>query len=638
MENINENKDRLLTAYSFLAALNENGGNIYDKVYLPLCKRAMSYYARKHNSGKAIDIQELIKDQYGIQIPIVLVRKLIEAVQTSLSRSKKTKFNFQVMEGGDSFSFQSFIYSDLEEHYQSEKRDVNALQGKFEEFVRQRNTDPTTIPSFSAFISKHTQSLSAFFSGKVERFDEKDCEESYILHIRFLQYVEQYDNDAHKVLIRILIGSIIASYLESEVDLNAKLEKGIVYYLDTKIVLQALDLQRAEDTMPIIELLKLIKETGGTLKILDITFDELQTTIQTAIQRFNNDNPTTTINEACVRQKKNKTWLVQFKGQLATTLKKDLNIEVETLSDKLYKTYISTEDTGELRKIWYRKLAADHDVAAYLYVRDRRKAYTSNSNIVQKAMCWFVTPNLCLYHFNMAHKKGTINEIVMPEELTSLLFLKNPSKLSKRVAKIGLSELIAQTLSEEYPSKELICEFSAALKNSETNLTQAQYELLMCEISHESTLKIQKILEDDNTNKAQFDANVLNLLSQYETRQKNNDLQRQKYNEQQEREREQLQNKIDSLSQTVEGLNNKLDEQGKKHSEKGRRQMLWIFVLIGIIIVMICSFVLWYFDDLLLWAKKIIQIILACGGLWSFGSFVLNLCPKIGDWFTKCRK
>lgn len=638
MENINENKNQLLTAYSFLAALNENGGNIYDKVYLPLCKRAISYYAQRHNSGKAIDIQELIKEQYGIQIPIVLVRKLIETVQTSLSRSKKTKFDFQAMEGGDSFSFQSFIYSDLEEHYQNEKRDVNALQSKFEEFVKQQNIEPATIPSFSSFISKHTQSLSAFFSGKVEGFDETDCEESYILHIRFLQYVEQYDNDAHRVLIRILIGSIIASYLESEVDLNAKLEKGIIYYLDTKIVLQALDLQRAEDTMPIIELLKLIQETGGSLRILDITFDELQTTIQTAIQRFNNDNPTTTINEACVRQKKNKTWLVQFKGQLATILKKELNIEVETLSDKLYKTYISTEDTGELKKIWYRKLAAEHDVAAYLYVRDRRKSYVSNSNIVQKAMCWFVTPNLRLYHFNMAHhKKGTINEIVMPEELTSLLFLKNPTKLSERVAKIGLGELIAQTLSEEYPSKELICEFSAAIKNSGTNLTQEQYELLMCEISHESTLKIQKML-DDNTNKAQFDVNVLKLLAQYETKQKNNDLQRQKYNEQQEKEREQLQNRIDSLSQTVVGLNSKLDEQDKKHNRKDRRHMLWIFVLIGIIIVMICSFVLWYFDNLLLWVKKIIQVILACGGLWSFGSFMLNLCPKIGDRFTKCNK
>ena len=43
----------------------------------------------------------------------------------------------------------------------------------------------------------------------------------------------------------------------------------------------------------------------------------------------------------------------------------------------------------------------------------------------------------------------------MPEELTSLLFLKNPQKLAKKVSQIGLNELIAQTLSEEYASKSL---------------------------------------------------------------------------------------------------------------------------------------------------------------------------------------
>ena len=44
----------------------------------------------------------------------------------------------------------------------------------------------------------------------------------------------------------------------------------------------------------------------------------------------------------------------------------------------------------------------------------------------------------------------------MPEELTSLLFLKNPQKLAKKVSQIGLNELIAQPISEEYESKELI--------------------------------------------------------------------------------------------------------------------------------------------------------------------------------------
>lgn len=636
MKDTNGENGKLLTAYSFLAALNENSSDIYDAVYLPLCKRAISHYAQKHNSGKAVDIQETMKQQYGIVIPIVLVRKLIIAVQKSLSRSTKTKFKFQVMEDGDSFSFLSFVYSDLEEYYKSEQRDVNALKEKFEDFVKSQNVDPATTISFSKFISRHAQSLSMFLSGKVETLSEKECGESFMLHIKFLQNIERNDNSAHKVMIRILIGSIIASYLESEIDLNAKLEKGITYYLDTKIVLQALDLQRAEDTTPITELLRLIQDTGGFLKILNITLDEIQNSLQTAIQLFDKDNPTTTINEACTRRGKSKTWLILLKGQLIKTLKEKLNIDVDTLPEKVYEKYVITEDAKELGAIWSKKLAADHDVAAYLHVRDKRKQCASNDKIVQKAMCWFVTPNTRLYKFNMAHKVGYTNEIVMPEELTSLLFIKNPSKLCERVAKIGLGELIAQTLSEEYPSKELICEFSSVIKHSEANITQEQYELLMCEISHEGTFRIQNLLDIEKTDKKQFETDIVKLLAQYETEQKNSERKRKEYETQQQKEQEQLQNKIDDLSHTIDGLNNKLDEQTAKYVKKDSIQRRLIAVLVGTLIIIVCVVIIFvvyhYFTSWENWLKNTLSFIVSNGGLWGFIGLLCRLFPQFKSW------
>jgi hypothetical protein len=52
----------------------------------------------------------------------------------------------------------------------------------------------------------------------------------------------------------------------------------------------------------------------------------------------------------------------------------------------------------------------------------------------------------------------------MPQELTSLLFLQNPKKYSSEVSNIGLGELIAQTLFDEYPSKDIINEFDRIVK------------------------------------------------------------------------------------------------------------------------------------------------------------------------------
>ena len=85
--------DNVLTSYSFLAALSENETDIYKTVYLPLFKRAISSYAAKKSSkvsnsiqGTDIDIQSIILEEYGIEVPILIVRKLIKAVGTSLSK------------------------------------------------------------------------------------------------------------------------------------------------------------------------------------------------------------------------------------------------------------------------------------------------------------------------------------------------------------------------------------------------------------------------------------------------------------------------------------------------------------------------------------------------------------------------
>ena len=99
--------DNVLTSYSFLAALSENETDIYKTVYLPLFKRAISSYAAKKSSkvsnsiqGTDIDIQSIILEEYGIEVPILIVRKLIKAVGTSLSKKERNIFKFDIFEDG----------------------------------------------------------------------------------------------------------------------------------------------------------------------------------------------------------------------------------------------------------------------------------------------------------------------------------------------------------------------------------------------------------------------------------------------------------------------------------------------------------------------------------------------------------
>lgn len=328
-----------------------------------------------------------------------------------------------------------------------------------------------------------------------------------MIHVRFLQYIEQNDNVLYQTTKQIFIGSVIASYLESDFDLEAKIERGTSYYLDTQIVLELLDLQRPEDAIPTKELVNLIHETGGNVRLLDITLAEIKTNINNAITHYNRNNPTTTINEACIRLRQNKTWLITLNGNLENILQTDYKINIDKIPESDIELFANTEDAAQLKEMRYRKHSAIHDVIAYLYVREKRK-HDSNKKLLQKASYWFITANRNLCDFNILKKvNGNTGEIIMPDELTSLLFLQNPKKLSGKVSSIGLNELIAQTLSEEYPSRDLINEFDSAVSSLE-NVSADDYKILLSSISQESTIKIHKLLISSISEPEQFNKDI----------------------------------------------------------------------------------------------------------------------------------
>ena len=98
-------EEQLLTTYSFFAALTENSTDIYSAVYIPICKRALSLYSKKKTIGTDQDIRNIISSEYGIDVPLLIVRKLIKSVGRNLSRRDRAKFDFHIEEQGNSFSF-----------------------------------------------------------------------------------------------------------------------------------------------------------------------------------------------------------------------------------------------------------------------------------------------------------------------------------------------------------------------------------------------------------------------------------------------------------------------------------------------------------------------------------------------------
>ena len=633
--------DNVLTSYSFLAALSENETDIYKTVYLPLFKRAISSYAAKKSSkesnsiqGTDIDIQSIILEEYGIEVPILIVRKLIKAVGTSLSKKERNIFKFDTFEDGKAFQFTNYNYFSTEEIYDRERRNAQALQQAFEDYLKSENLSQKNIPSFSQFIDKNKCNLSSFFSGKNCLIH--DVEGSFMAHVNFLQHIEGGYHYLYQTAERIYLGSVIASFLETGVDLESKIDDNIIYYLDTQIVLEALDLQKAEDTLPTQELLKLIRATGGKIRLLDITINEIHKIIELAINNYSKSHPTTTVNEACVRIGKNKTWLISINGKLESFIKAELQVDIDGILETKMSLYSKSEDVNLLKQTRIHKSTAIHDVAAYLHVRDRREG---NIRLFQKAKYWFVTANKKLADFNISRKtNGFVNETIMPEELTSLLFLKNPQKLAKKVSQIGLNELIAQTLSEEYASKELINEIDIAIKES-ADLSAEDYNILFSSIALQSTNKIQKLLEEIS-DKRKFNESIHNLIEKERTKQaksKEEKIQRQKQFEEVNHEKLSLEEKLKNLEAKLSQGEKEREEQQERIRKieeqqaesllkrKKAQRSFWL-ALGGLILSIVIFLVALYYPTLFSGMKDFIKGIASLGGVWGLISLIINIC------------
>lgn len=633
--------DNVLTSYSFLAALSENETDIYKTVYLPLFKRAISSYAAKKSSkesnsiqGTDIDIQSIILEEYGIEVPILIVRKLIKAVGTSLSKKERNIFKFDTFEDGKAFQFTNYNYFSTEEIYDRERRNAQALQQAFEDYLKSENLSEKNIPSFSQFIDKNKCNLSSFFSGKNCLIH--DVEDSFMAHVNFLQHIEGGYHYLYQTAERIYLGSVIASFLETGVDLESKIDDNIIYYLDTQIVLEALDLQKAEDTLPTQELLKLIRATGGKIRLLDITINEIHKIIELAINNYSKSHPTTTVNEACVRIGKNKTWLISINGKLESFIKAELQVDIDGILETKMNLYSRSEDVNLLKQTRIHKSTAIHDVAAYLHVRDRREG---NIRLFQKAKYWFVTANKKLADFNISRKtNGFVNETIMPEELTSLLFLKNPQKLAKKVSQIGLNELIAQTLSEEYASKELINEIDIAIKES-ADLSAEDYNILFSSIALQSTNKIQKLLEEIS-DKRKFNESIHNLIEKERTKQaksKEEKIQRQKQFEEVNHEKLSLEEKLKNLEAKLsqgekerkeqqERIRKIEEQQAESLLKRKKAQRSFWLALGGLILSAVIFLVALYYPTLFSGMKDFIKGIASLGGVWGLISLIINIC------------
>lgn len=632
-----DNKENILTGYCFLAALTENQNDLYNQVYIPICKRALSLYCLGGKThGTASDIKSIIASEYGIDVPVVIIKKLINASFKSLSNKARKKYNFTIFQNGEMFEIQKFAFSDLEIQYKKGQRNAKALEKAFETYLESNEIETNTLPIFARFLDKNKRHLASFFKN-TGNINGDNVDESYIHHVAFLEHIETNNHELFEIAKGLFIGSIVASFLESGINLEPKFESNEVYYIDTPIVLRALDLQKEEETQPIVELINIIKNTGGKVKILSITINEISSVISNAIGNYNTTVPTSTINEACLRLGKNKAWLITYNGKLEENILTTLQIEKETIPNSFIEKNQISPDVKALQERRIRKGNALHDVICYLYIRQQRG---NTISLFQKAKFWFLTNNTELLRFNRElNRNSDITEIVMPDALTGLLWLKNPSSLIEKVKSVGLSELMAVTLNEEIASKELITDFETTIKSLE-NVSQEDYITLLESVAHESAKKIEQFNEIAEKDKGEAIILAQKIVEKERSRRAKSQNEIKKAQSSQKlaiSAKDELQQRLSIIEQNLtetrtESENSKteiekLTEALKNQEELIKKQLNIIYKWLFVFIVFLVAFILIViFKDKInvIW-KYITGLLTASGWLWGLFNFAINL-------------
>jgi hypothetical protein len=625
MNEVTMNNNTLLAAYSFLAALTENQNDLYNHVYVPICKRALSYYNSHYSSksGKWSDIRDIIQNEYGINVPQVVVKHLINSTFNSLSKNEKKKANFEIFNKGEAFQIEKYTFIDLEEKYQRGIREANALQEAFVAYLHAECLFVDGIPSIYEFLEKNKKLIAAFFSNTEIK---TPVEQSFFYHFEFLKHIELKNHNLYKIAENQYIGSLLAGYFEAGISLEPKFSSNDIYYIDTSIALRAFDLQKEEETEATKELLRLITNTGGKIKILSITVAEIKNVIDNTIKYYNNSTPTTTINEACCRLGKNRAWLMTFVSSLEEKIKEELNISIENLLPSFIEKYRKFKDVEELKLTRMKTGNALHDVLSYMYIRQLR----GNSVFAfQKAKYWFLTTNSELLKFNKKHLIADIPEIIMADSLTGLLWLKEPAKLVDSIKKAGLNILLASTFNEEFASKELINEFNNVIQNTD-EITEDDYQLLLESVAHQSAKKINSVVEIFITDKEKAKTEIYKIVEKERSRkiQNNMDIKKSQLDtKKKDEENSDLQKRLSE----IESRFITFEEQSKKKNEKAtskQKKVKWIIVSLIIIIVFLLLIIVNMKFSII---PKIFNWIVSSGGLFGLGSFILNLIKYLKE-------
>lgn len=481
------------TNYALITALYDTkGADLYNDVYFPIIKyEIVNKYHSQVDVEKYYDLEELQKSidvDFGIVIPQIVLKQSIRCLYNN-----PNGISLSIYENGKYFKIKKAWDIDINLSIDNKSKDIEAAFVQLEDLYKQfLDTEGLAYEfSFVQFYTDNTEDILLYSEGLNSNviIDEK-----YTNLAKFLCWIKKRNVELYNIANDIFWASIIAGFLKrNTADINIKSLNRVEYFLDSSLVLAALDLDNNDNVKYAREMLDIIISSGNIPKVHSLTIREIKY-ILNSVEKEQGPRPNSAIEEAYFRRNLSPSKILRIKNNLEKLIS-EIGIVIQSSSkselddiEHQYKNKKSVKDLEKFRGNSVINGIRDiHDVYVKDYIQKKRKDIVS----IEKINAYFVTLNNDLIsYFNLQAKQ--IPLLIHPSKIIVDLWIH--SSHSSFVKKYGLTEIMSRCFAlNQTDIRRKIRLVAKYYKESDSDYSEDNYKAVYEALINRSTKAINEV-------------------------------------------------------------------------------------------------------------------------------------------------
>ncbi|CCU80925.1 hypothetical protein HSACCH_02427 [Halanaerobium saccharolyticum subsp. saccharolyticum DSM 6643] len=494
--------------YSFLAYHNNQNKDIM-RVFIPLIKKAFLKFEKSNNKyyGDLNEVKRSIKEEFKLDIPIRMLKRMIELMQIEDSRICLYNDSYIKITERIVFEYDSIL--------EEKQKEIEAIDEDYNNFLISEGIE--SAPAILDFIENNKKLFCQLINGE-------NCKNANGEYIPVARYINQIKNnqDKFKIIQEIFLGSIISCYISTDIS-EQKIDKKVKLVLDTNFIVSLMGLHSKESNITCKQLYEIANDFGFEFIVLDITIAETKNLLlkkarelgEIKIQGFVQDD----FLNNCLEKEITKTDLQRKARNLKSILEKEFLLKIVKVEKSLKIEAKKTELYRDLKQRKHNQDGAEHDAVAILYTKKMRKEKVEK---FEEAASWFLQDQRGNKRSIYNHY-GELKVKITASLLLNILWLANPAKSSNidSFARVNLLELVQINLAEVLPEVSQINELrDNVIKYQGEVIDDNELVFLAQSISSKSVLQseVKKLNISAKISDYEFATNFDNIMGKLKKR------------------------------------------------------------------------------------------------------------------------